>query len=122
MLLAFLFFGFSDEFVPEAGDIVKFRDSAARRSKSILDSGLFVDEFSVLSLESFLLLLPLAVQNGEAELQVADLAIINLALLLQFLVLVADRGQSGSQLSRLCLDFVALNLLLLLSLSFFFVR
>ena len=46
----------------------------------------------MLVLEDFLLLLALAVQNCQAELQVADLAIINLALLLLFLVLGANRG------------------------------
>ena len=89
-LLLFTLFVFKDEFLPKAGDLVKLGDSGAGGTESAPEGGLLLDEFGVLSLESLLLLDSLSVQDGKAELQVADLAIIALALLFEALVFGAD--------------------------------
>ena len=48
----------------------------------------------MLFLERLLLLLALTVQNGQTKLQVADLAIVNLALLLELSIFGANLGKS----------------------------
>ena len=79
---AFFFFRFQHEFLPEAGDSVELGYCAASCAKGAAQGGLFLDQRGVLHFECFFLRLALAVQDGQAELQVADLAIVGLALLL----------------------------------------
>ena len=83
LLLPFNFFGFDDVFGPEAGDLSEFRVRAAGCQELRLEGGLFVDEGAVLRLERLFLLDTLPMQNGQTELQIADLPVIALALLLE---------------------------------------
>ena len=68
---------------PEAGDLSEFRVCAAGCQELRLEGGLLLDEGPMLRLERLFLLDALPVQNGQTELQIADLAVIALALLLK---------------------------------------
>ena len=87
LFLPFLFFRFNDIFVPEAGNLSEFRVCAPGCDELGLECGLLLNEGPVLRLERLFLLDTLSVQNSQAELQVADLAVITLALLLKTVVL-----------------------------------
>lgn len=83
LLLAFSFFWFKNKFFPEAGDLVELSHGIARGAQSRLERRFLLDELRMLRLQRFLLLDALTVQDGQAKLQIADLAVVALALLLE---------------------------------------
>jgi hypothetical protein len=102
---------FKDEVLPKAGNLVELCDCSSSSAKCTPYGGLLLYEIGVFRLEFFFLLDSLAVQNGQAELQVADLAIIALALLFQAGVLFAN-GRELLGLGRLVLVDCSLMLVL----------
>ena len=82
LLLKFLLFRFKNEFFPEAGNLTEFGVCTAGCNKGSLQGALFLNKLRMIGLQGFFLLDALAMQNSQAELQVADLAKIALALLL----------------------------------------
>ena len=94
--------------MPEACDLVELGHGTSGGAERTFQRGFFLDEFGVLCFHGLLFLDALTVQNGQAKLQVADLAIIALTLLLQKGIFGTDccellgLSQLGSGLSSSC--------------------
>lgn len=82
-LLLLLLLGLENKLLPEAGDLVELGHGGSSGAQGASEGCLFLEEGVALRFEGFFLRDSLAMQDGEAELEVADLAMIALALLLQ---------------------------------------
>ncbi len=79
--------------LPEAGYHIELRNGSSRCTECCIDGALALEQLSVALLESFLLLDSLSMQNGQAEVQVAQLLVVTLSCLLKLGILCAKLGQ-----------------------------